>query len=51
MNENKLYKLLNGFFISTNGTYEEFKEFYEGKFGWKFEEDCYEDAPVIVSLS
>ena len=51
MNENKLYKLLNTFFVNSNGNFEEFKQFYEIKFGWNFEGDedeCNDDAPVIV---
>ena len=50
MNENKLYKLLNSFFIITNGEFEQFKQLYEIKFGWKFDDESEndEDAPVIV---
>lgn len=51
INENRLYKLLNSFFKLTSGQYAaEFKQFYEMKFGWEFddEEDDAEDVPVIV---
>ena len=51
MNENKLFKLMTGFFIGTDGIFGDFKKFYEKKFGWIFAGDAEEDpedAPVIV---
>lgn len=50
LNENKLYKLINSFFKLSNGQFDEFKQFYEKKFGWEFDDELEydEDAPAIV---
>lgn len=55
MNENKLYKLINGLFSNSEGKFTLFYPFYTKKFGWTFsaaegeeEEDDSDCAPVVV---
>lgn len=46
MNENKLYKLISGFLLNTEGAFFNYEKFYEKKFGWVLENE--EDGPVII---